>query len=414
MNLPPVNTASEDARERVLLHMPVDVRSVSLAVLALIASLFAMQWAKEILIPILLGVMLSYALTPVVDRFERWKIPRAAGAAVLLAAIGGAIAWGAWSLSDQADTLVETLPQVAEKIRQMTQDQHGTVSTIEKVQLAATEIEAAANATPPPASGVASAASTALGQSESAARLRTQPGTASRSQSVSRPADGLNGSNSAPRIDVRGYVLSGTLSALAFLGQIVIVFFIALFLMASGSNFRRKMVKLAGPKLSQKKVTIETLNEISEQIQRYLLVQVGVSILVGVATWLAFYAIGVHQSAVWGVVAAVTNLIPYLGAILVGAGSAVVSLFQFGTLAMAILVGGTSFAIHTLIGNLLAPWWMGRAGRMSPFAVFVSVLLFGWLWGISGLLLGVPILMVVKSVCDRVEDLKPVGELLGD
>ena len=112
------------------------------------------------------------------------------------------------------------------------------------------------------------------------------------------------------------------------------------------------------------------------------------------------------------VVAAVTNLVRYLGAVLVGAGSFIVALVQFGSLEMAFLVGGSSFAIHTLIGNLLTPWWMGRASRISPVAVFVCVIVFGWLWGVFGLLLGVPVLMVAKSICDRVEDLKPIGELL--
>jgi len=98
----------------------------------------------------------------------------------------------------------------------------------------------------------------------------------------------------------------------------------------------------------------------------------------------------------------------------VGAGSAVVALVQFGTADMAVVVGLISFTIHTLIGNVLTPWWMGRASRMSPVAVFLAVLVFGWLWGVAGLLLGVPILLVVKSICDRVEDLKPIGELLGD
>ncbi|MGC4062164.1 MAG: AI-2E family transporter [Aquabacterium sp.] len=163
----------------------------------------------------------------------------------------------------------------------------------------------------------------------------------------------------------------------------------------------------------QKKITIETLDEITDQIQRYLIVQVGVSVAVGVATWIAFYAIGLNQSAVWGIVAAVTNLVPYVGAVLVGVGSAVVGLVQFGTMDMALLVGGSSFAVHTLIGNLLTPWWMGRASRMSSVAVFIAVLIFGWLWGVAGLLLGVPILLIVKSVCDRVEELKPIGELFG-
>ena len=120
--------------------------------------------------------------------------------------------------------------------------------------------------------------------------------------------------------------------------------------------------------------------------------------MVGIATGLVFFALGLNQAAVWGVVAA---------------GSAVLGLVQFGTPGMALLIGGSSFVIHTVVGNVLTPWWMGKASKMSPVAVFVSVLIFGWLWGVAGLLLGVPILLVIKSVCDRVEDLKPVGELLG-
>ena len=213
-------------------------------------------------------------------------------------------------------------------------------------------------------------------------------------------------------LDVRSYVVSGTLGVAAFLGQTAVTFFVALFLLASGNSFRRKMVKLAGPTLRQKKVTIEMLDEITEQIQRYLLVQVGLSVIVGVVTWAVFMAIGLRQSAAWGVVAGVTNLIPYVGAVAVGVGSALVALLQFGTLDMALLVGGSSFAIHSVIGNLLTPWWMGRASRMSAVAVFIAVLGFGWLWGVAGLLLGVPILLAVKSVCDRVDDLKSIGELL--
>src|ERR1035438_514279 len=174
------------------------------------------------------------------------------------------------------------------------------------------------------------------------------------------------------------------------------------------------MVKLAGPHLSQKRITLQALDEITEQIQRYLLVQLAVSVLVGILTWLTFWAIGVEQSAVWGVIAGITNLIPYVGAVLVGGASALVAFIQFGAVDMGLLVGASSFAIHTLVGNLLTPWWMGRASRMSPFAVFVSVLVFGCLWGVWGLLLGVPILMVVKTICDRVDELNAVGELLGD
>ena len=372
-----------------LIPSTINVRSLSLAVLAVLASLVAMQWAKAVLIPIALGVMLSYALAPIVNAARRWRIPRAISAAVLLGAIVGAIGWGVWSLSDQLDALLDKLPQVTRSIRHLVQEREGP-SAFDKVQRAAAEIEAVADSS-----------------AASGAPVRTGVRSAAATAAVSRTAIGT------ATLDVRGYLLSGTLGALSFLGQVAIVIFIALFLLSSGNSFRRKMVKLAGPRLSQKRVTVETLDEIAAQIQRYLLVQLGVSVVVGILTWLAFYAIGLQQAAVWGVVAGVTNLIPYLGAILVGAGSAIVGLVQFGTIEMAVLVGGASFAIHTVVGNLLTPWLTGRASRMSPVAVFIAVIMFGWLWGVWGLLLGVPILMVVKAVCDRVDDLRPVGELLG-
>ena len=116
----------------------------------------------------------------------------------------------------------------------------------------------------------------------------------------------------------------------------------------------------------------------------------------------------------WGVAAAVLNLVPYAGSLVVTAGSALVAFLQFGTLDMALGVGGASLSVHSVVGNLLTPWLTSRTSSLSPVVVFVSVLAWGWLWGLWGLLLGIPVMMAVKAVCDRVEDLKAIGELLGD
>ena len=418
--------------ERVLLHMPVDVRNLALVVVAVIASAFALQWAKAVFIPLLLGVMFSYALTPLVDRLERWRLPRAAGAGLLLATIVFGLGWGAWSISDDANALIETLPEVAQKLRRsMQKPGPNSGSTIEKVQQAAAEIEQATEESATPASN-----SAASGNAASATRsaATSAPGGGS-----ARPASAPVPSASAPsrkvepmsaalppaprgvthvvveksRLNVKDYLWTGTLGLFTFLGQATLVVFIAFFLLASGDTFRRKMVKLAGPRLSQKKITVQALDEIHAQIQQYLLVQLATSVVVGALTGLAFFALGLNHSLVWAILASVTNLIPYLGAVVIGLASAVVGVVQFESLDRGLIIGASSFAIHTLVGKLLTPWWMGRASRMSPFAVFVGVLLFGWLWGVWGLLLGVPILMVVKSTCDRIDELKPVGELLG-
>ena len=208
--------------------------------------------------------------------------------------------------------------------------------------------------------------------------------------------------------------MTGTVGLFTAAAQTVVVVFITFFLLASGDTFRRKMVKIAGPGFGQKRLTLQAMDEIDLQIQRYLLVQVFTSALVGVVTWLAFLWIGVEHAAVWGVVSFVLNFIPYFGSIVVTGASALLGFVQFGSFEMALLVGGTALLINSIEGYLLTPMLTGRASRMNPVAVFVGVLAWGWLWGVWGLFLGVPILLVIKAVCDRVDDLKAVGELLGD
>ncbi len=292
-------------------------------------------------------------------------------------------------------------------------------SAIDKMQQAANELEqAAADAAASGASGTsaASAASAASGPGARPRAAGTTTTTTTTTTSSPTPTSSRNVTRVViehPTFNLRDYLWSGTLGVFAFLGQLMIVFFVTLFLLASGDTFRRKMVKLAGPRLSQKRITIQALDEVSEQIQRYLLVQLATSVVVGVATGLAFLAIGLDNAPVWGVVAAVTNLVPYVGAIVLGAGAALVGFIQFDSIDRGLIIGASAFAIHGVVGNLLTPWWTGRASRMSPFAVFIGVLAFGWLWGAVGLILGTPILMVVKTVCDRIDELKPVGEFLG-
>ena len=366
----------------VVLDVPVDVRSASLGVIAILASVYMLKWAAAVFIPLLLGLMLSYALSPIVNRLQRWRVPRAIGAAVLLIGIVFGTGSLVHSLRDDAASLIESLPEAAQKLRLSLQGpRRAPPSTIDHVQQAATELERAAD--------------------ESAAPDPPNPRGVTRV--VIEP----------PRFNVKDYLWHGALGLVALLGQTAMVFFIAYFLLVSGDSFRRKMVKLAGPRMSQKRITLEALDEITGQIQRYLLVQLFTSVIVGVATWLVFAWMGLEYAAVWGVAAAVTNLIPYLGAVIIGAGSALFGFMQFGTLEMALLIGGASFVIHSLVGHLLTPWMTSRAGRMNAVTVFVGVLAWGWLWGLPGLLLGVPILMAVKAVCDRVEDLNPIGELLG-
>jgi predicted PurR-regulated permease PerM len=138
------------------------------------------------------------------------------------------------------------------------------------------------------------------------------------------------------------------------------------------------------------------------------------STIVAVATWLAFRAMGVQQAGVWGLLAGVFNSIPYFGPVLVTGGTAAVAFLQFGTIHMTLLVSGVSLVITSLEGFLLTPWLTSRAARMNAVAIFVGLLFWGWVWNMWGMLLAVPMLMILKAICDHVEDLTAFGELLGE
>ena len=366
--------------ERVLLHMPVDVRSLALVILAVFAGLFVLRWAQAVFIPLMLGLIFSYALSPVVNWVQLRRVPRWLGAAALLLAILGAAGSAAYSLSDEAVKLVESMPAAAQKFRQaVTARRDKSATTLETVQKAATQIEQAAQDATVPVT------------SRGAIRVVVE----------------------SARFNIKDYLWTGTLGLVALIGQVTVVLFLTYFLMVAGDTFRRKLIRVAGSSLSSKKITLQALDEITGQIQRYLQVQLLTSAVVGVLTGAALWAVGLENAGVWAIAAGVFNLVPYVGSLITAAGTALVGFLQFGSLNMAMGVASISLVIHTVIGNLIAPWLTSRASRMNPVAVFVGLLGWGWLWGVWGLLLGMPILMIVKAVCDRVDDLKPVGEFLG-
>jgi predicted PurR-regulated permease PerM len=362
--------------------VPVDisVRSVALTVLAAAAVMWILNWAREVFIPIVVSVLISYALEPVVVWLMRMRLARVVASAVVMALLSGTLGYAAYVLSEDATAIVAQLPEAAQKLRLSMRRGNGEAGAIQQVQRAAAELQ--------------------------------------------RTADEATGSNPAPRgvqrvqieqpaFDVRQYVTWGSASALAFGGQVMLVLFFVFFLLASGDLFKRKLVKLVGPSLEKKKITVQILDEINTQIARFLLVRVVTSIAVALATWVAFRMIGLEQAGVWAILAGLFNSIPYFGPVIVAAGTAVVAFLQFGTIPMTLYVSGVSLAITSLEGWLLTPWLTSRTTRTNEIAVFVGLIFWSFIWGVWGTLLAVPMLVAVKACCDRIDDLKPVGELLG-
>jgi predicted PurR-regulated permease PerM len=371
---------------RVLLHMPVDVRNMALGVLMVLAILGVLHWASGFFIPLMLGLVFSYALSPIVDWLQRLHVPRPVSAGVLILGLLGGMGSAVYAFSDDANDLIVSLPDAARQLRDSVRHrQQGSADkTFNSVQKAAAELQRAAE--------------DAAASSPAPAPSRTVPHVI-----VDKP-----------RFDLRDHLLTGTLGVATVIGQLVVVTCLTFFMLTSGDTYRRKLVKITGPGLAEKKLTVQALDEINAQMQRYLLVQLVASIATGLVTAICFAVIGLKHAAVWGIAAGVLNLIPYVGPIAVTAGAALVAFLQFGgSPQMALLVGGTSLVIDTVKGYVLVPWATSKATRMNAVAVFVGVLGWGWLWGVWGLLLGMPILMAVKAVCDRVDHLKPIGELLG-
>jgi predicted PurR-regulated permease PerM len=363
------------------IQVPMDVRSIALTVIAALAFILVLQYAQAMIIPIVLGVLIRYALEPLVTKLARWHVPRPLAAALVLLTVAGLFGTVLFQLRSQAQAIVQDLPSAARRIRQLVEDGRGTgPNAIEQVQEAASELEKAAKGAEP--------AATARGV------MRVQM--------------------EDPPLRISDYVMWGSVGVAAAIGQAILVLFLSYFLLASGDLYRRKLVKIVGPSLTQKKITLQILEEIDRQIEWFLLVQVFSSTVVGVATWLVFRWIGIEQAGVWGLLAGIFNSIPYFGPVIVTATTAVVAFTQFGSVQMPLLAAGAAFIITTLEGMLLTPYLTSRAARMNAVAVFIGLIFWGWVWNVWGMLLAVPMLMVIKAVCDRVEDFKAVGELLGE
>ena len=217
-----------------------------------------------------------------------------------------------------------------------------------------------------------------------------------------------------PAFDAKSYLFWGGVGLVGAIGQGAVILFLVYFFLVTGDLYKRKIVKIAGPHLWQKKVTVQILDEINQQIASFIRVQVATSAIVAAATMAALWYFGLRQYVIWGLLAGIFNTIPYMGPVLVSGGLAVVAFMQFDNVPKTLLVCGVAFLITSVEGFLLTPALMGRAARMNPVAIFVGLLFWSWIWGVWGAVLAVPMLMMTKAVCDHIEDLQPLGELLGE
>jgi predicted PurR-regulated permease PerM len=365
------------------IRMPVDARGLALGILSTIAVVFALQWAQSFVISLLLGILFAYTLNPLVVWLERIRIPRFAGTTIVTVAVVCALVLGSYSLRGQMQTILEQLPEAASKLSAgLTGLRKGEQSAMQKMQTAATQIEKATSQ----AAGIPST------PRQSPTRVVIDP----------------------PGFKLGNFLWARSMGAAGFIGQATMVLFLVFFLLLSGDTYKRKLVRLTGPSLSSKKITVQILDDINGSIQRYMFMLLTTNTLVAILSWIAFRSIGLENPGAWAVAAGLLHVIPYFGPLLIAGATGMAAFMQFDSLSMVLLVAGASLAIATIVGMLVTTWMTGKIAKMNAAAVFISLLFWAWLWGIWGMLLSIPIIVIVKVVSEHVEQLHPVAELLGE
>ena len=364
-------------------RMSVDARGLALGVLAALALLFALSWAERFLVPLLLGIVIAYTLNPLVVWLEAIKIPRVAGTIIVMASVIGALVLGTYSLRGEMQTIIEQLPEAASKITTAIERVRiGQLGNMEKIQKAATDVEKATT-------------QAAIGP------------LASRQPATHVIVD-------KPTFKLSNFLWEGSMGAIGVMAQAAMVVFLVFFLLLGGDQFKRKLVRLTGPTLSNKKITVNILDDINGSIQKYMFMLLTTNLLVGLLTWIAFRWIGLENAGAWAVAAGLLHIVPYLGPGVTAAATGMAAFMQFESFSMALLVAGASLTIATVVGTFVTTWMIGRIANMNSAAIFISLLFWGWLWGIWGMLLSIPIIVIVKVVSQHVEQLHPMAELLGD
>ncbi|MFZ6876197.1 AI-2E family transporter [Undibacterium sp. Di27W] len=372
---------AEDTQPQFLPGVHVNARGLALTILATVAFVFALRTAQRFFIPLTFGIFIAYTLSPLVDTLQRLRIPRVIAATLVMISIMTIIATQVSSLHAEFDSILDQLPVATRKLSsEMSKLQYGQNGLMQKMQTAATEIE---KATSQATTGVA-------------------------------PAAKKTAVSETPVLKLRELLLAGSLGIMDLVGQAIMMLFLIFFLLLSGDKFKRKLVKITGPSLTQKRITVQILSKINTSVQQYMFMLLMTNGLLALLTWIAFHFIGLENAGAWAVTSGLLHVIPYFGSLLMAMAACLIAYVQFGTISMALLVAGISIAIAMLVGTVVTTWMTGRITRMNTAAVFISLLFWGWLWGGWGLLLGVPIIVIVKVVSEHIDGMQAVAELLSE
>lgn len=358
----------------------VSVRGAAIFVLTSIVGVYFISWAQAVLLPVVVAIIITYALDPLVSGLARFRVPRPLGAALVLTIVVGTIAGASIPLHQE------------------------TMAILDKAPLAIEQFQRGESRQAPEEEGVMEKAQTVAKKIEDSTREENEEASQPEVMRVKVVDDPFR---------IRDFLMQESSAIVVIVSQAFSALLLVYFMLSAGRLYKRKAVKLSGPTFGSRRKTARIMNEFHFQVRRFLFVMFLSALFVGFFTWLAFFLLGVEQAIFWGVVAGVASAVPYLGPFLVFIGAGMAAFIQFGALDMAALVAVVSLIITSIQGNLLLPVLTSRVSSLNEIAIFVGLLFWGWLWGPIGLVIATPVLMIIKTLCDHVGNLKPIGELLG-
>jgi predicted PurR-regulated permease PerM len=346
-----------------LLQKPFDVRSIALSGLFVLAVFYTIYFMRSVLLPIVLALLLSYLLRPMVRGLARLKIPLPVGAAFILIGLFSLVGYGMSALAAPAVAWIQQAPAG------LTELQHKLLpvkKSVAQVTQATGEIE----------------------------KLAT-----------------TDGENKA--VEVKRHTITETvfMRTPEFIASAVLLCILLYFLLLYDQVFIAKLVKLL-PTLADKKKAVSIAHDIESQVSRYLFTITAINVCLGLAVGTAVGLLGLRNPVMWGVMVALLNFVPYLGALTGVICMTIGAVLSFDSLGYALIFPAVYLAFGTLEGSFITPWVMGRSLTLNPVMILLSLTFWGWMWGIVGIILAVPILAAFKIFCAHIKPMEPFAEFL--
>jgi predicted PurR-regulated permease PerM len=343
------------------------------------AVIFFLDYAQPFLISMLLGTLIALTLNPVINWLETFKINRLVGSTFIITLLVFMVGLGSIGLSGQVESIINQLPDASKKISSVFKEQNSSLSNIRKVQIAASEVQRITNDEQLPTKTIKAMQ----------VIIKQEP------------------------FKLSDYYWRGSMGIVGIIGEFLTVIFLAYFLLISGEMFKRKLVKLTGPTISNKKITVHLLHDINNAIQQYMFMLLITNSLVGLFMFIALKAIGLENAGAWSVAAGLVHFVPYFGPIVTAIAIGIATFMQFNSITTAFIAIFATLVIATIVGVFITTWMTGRIAKMNSAAVFISLIFFTWIWGIWGMLLGIPLIVIIKVIAAHIENFQAISELLG-